>query len=127
MNSCYGIFLELMNSQNRSLLISFERYRRELSKKYEKNDTYYYVGTAALSLAASYCMINKDYSKFIEMAIDIVKNVDTDKVTKYALVSFNIEFEMLPDSLHPQNKPSENKSTRYDAQYAMLNELRSAI
>ena len=77
MNSCYGIFLELMNSQNRSLLISFERYRRELSKKYEKNDTYYYVGTAALSLAASYCMINKDYSKFIEMAIDIVKNVDT--------------------------------------------------
>ena len=57
----------------------------------------------------------------------IVKNVDTDKVTKYALVSFNIEFEMLPDSLHPQNKPSENKSTRYDAQYAMLNELRSAI
>ena len=57
----------------------------------------------------------------------IVKNVDTDKVTKYALVSFNSEFEMLPDSLHPQNKPSENKSTRYDAQYAMLNELRSAI
>ncbi len=48
----------------------------------------------------------------------------TNKGTKYALVSFNHEFELLSDSLHPQKKKNKNKSTRYDAQYAILNELK---
>lgn len=76
-NNYYGIFLELMNGFNKPLFINFELYRKKLSAKYEKYNNYYYVGTAALSLAASYSVIINDYPKFIKMAEYIVNNVDT--------------------------------------------------
>lgn len=55
---------------------------------------------------------------------DIYKTAGSQSVTKYALVSFNNEFELMAESVHPQNKPEESKSTRYDAQYATIIELK---
>lgn len=59
--------------------------------------------------------------------IDSVENSiykTTNTGTKYALVSFNNEFELFSESLHPQKKPYTEPSTRYDAQYADINELK---
>lgn len=47
----------------------------------------------------------------------------TKKGNKYVLVSFNNEFELLSNSLHPHKKPNKTKTTRYDAQYAIINDL----
>ncbi len=76
----------------------------------------------------------KDEGKHLFM-VEKISIVDVDGVvdgiykttntgTKYALISFNNDFELLSDSLHPQQKPSKNSSTRYDAQYATMNELK---
>ena len=76
----------------------------------------------------------KDVGKHLFM-IDRISIVDvaevgneiyktTKKGTKYALVSFNTEFELMSESLHPQKKSNESKSTRYDAQYATMTELK---
>ena len=55
---------------------------------------------------------------------NIYKTASSSNVTEYALVSFNNEFELMADSLHPQRKPNESPSTRYDAQYAVMIELK---
>lgn len=55
---------------------------------------------------------------------NIYKTASSSNVTEYALVSFNNEFELMADSLHPQKKPNESPSTRYDAQYAVMIELK---
>lgn len=55
---------------------------------------------------------------------DIYKTALSDNVVKYALISFNNDFELMADSLHPQKKPYRNSSTRYDAQYAIMTELK---
>lgn len=78
--------------------------------------------------------VRKDEGKHL-FIVDKISIVDIDGVedgvykttkrgTKFALVSFNNEFELLSDSLHPQQKPNKNSSTRYDAQYAIMNELK---
>lgn len=59
--------------------------------------------------------------------VDSVENSiykTTKTGTKYALVSFNNEFELFSESLHPQKKPYTEPSKRYDAQYADINELK---
>jgi hypothetical protein len=53
----------------------------------------------------------------------VYKTMKSGKVIKYAVVTFNSEFELFSEALHPQMKPSVDRSTRYDAQYATLKEL----
>ena len=55
---------------------------------------------------------------------DIYKTTTSDNVVGYALISFNNDFELMADSLHPQKKPNVSPSTRYDAQYAVMTELK---
>lgn len=55
---------------------------------------------------------------------NIYKTASSLNVIEYALISFNNEFELMSDSLHPQKKPNETPSTRYDAQYAVMTELK---
>ena len=47
---------------------------------------------------------------------------ENKKVTEYALVSFNNDFELMSDSLHPISKSGP---TRYDAQYSILENLKT--
>lgn len=56
---------------------------------------------------------------------EIYKTMKSDNVTEYALVSFDSDFELLSESLHPQNCPNESKSTRYDAQYSTIENLKA--
>jgi hypothetical protein len=47
---------------------------------------------------------------------------DNKNVTEYVLVSFNNDFELMSDGLHPISK---SVHTRYDAQYSILENLKS--
>ena len=47
---------------------------------------------------------------------------ENENVTKYACVSFNNDFELMSDGLHPINKSGH---TRYDAHYNILENLKT--
>lgn len=49
---------------------------------------------------------------------------DNENVTDYVFVGFNGELEIPSDAIYPTNKPASSPQLRYDAQYAMLQELR---
>jgi hypothetical protein len=49
---------------------------------------------------------------------------ENENVTEYALVSFNNDFELMSDSLHPISKSGP---TRYDAQYSILENLKTEL
>lgn len=58
---------------------------------------------------------------------NVYKTMKSDNVTEYALVSFSNDFELLSESLHPQNCSSASQSTRYDAQYSTIDVLKQTI
>ena len=49
---------------------------------------------------------------------------ENENVTEYAMVSFNNDFELMSDSLHPISKSGP---TRYDAQYSILENLKTEL
>ncbi len=57
----------------------------------------------------------------------IYKTMQTDNVTKYAIVSFDNDFELFSESLHPKNCPPNSQSTRYDAQYSTIENLKADV
>ena len=78
----------------------------------------------------------KDEGKHFFIA-DKIKRISKDKlergvyptvtpgketVTGYVLVTFNNEFELMSDSLHPQNVTGH---TRYDARYSTIESLKN--
>lgn len=58
----------------------------------------------------------------LESSVYPTINPDNEKVTEYVLVSFNNEFELMSDTIHPQNVTGH---TRYDARYSTIESLKS--
>jgi hypothetical protein len=52
----------------------------------------------------------------------VYKNISTS--SRYLLVSFMNDFELVSTSLHSTNKPNSDRTTRYDSQFAWLEELK---
>jgi hypothetical protein len=52
----------------------------------------------------------------------VYKNISTS--SRYLLVSFMNDFELVSTSLHSTNKPNSDRTTRYDSQFAWLDELK---
>lgn len=50
---------------------------------------------------------------------------DNENVIDYVLVSFNGDLEIPSDAIYPTNKPPLTSQLRYDAQYAILQELKA--
>ena len=73
--SYYEIFLKLMDIDNKSFFINYEAYRKIIIKNFERYPDYYDVGSSALCIAASYCIINNNYEKFDDMVHYILDNV----------------------------------------------------
>jgi hypothetical protein len=54
--------------------------------------------------------------------VDVYKNIKES--SRYLLVSFRNDFELVSTSLHSTHKPSSSNKTRYDSQFAWLDELK---
>lgn len=56
-----------------------------------------------------------------KMENETYRNIKTCQ--KYVIVSFNSQFELISSQLHSSKKGYDDKSERYDAQYAEIDEL----